>query len=81
MNGLVCGLVPHNICHGFYILQYAHDRIVMFQDNLDMALNVNILLYPFEDMVALKIIFYKREIIMVMKYRVKLDNCVQILNC
>jgi hypothetical protein len=45
----------------------------MFQDNFDMALNVNIILYLFEDMAGLKINFDKREFIMVMEGSAKLE--------
>jgi hypothetical protein len=52
-------LVAHLIPFGVVILQYVDDTIIMFKENVEMAINVNILLYLYE---SLKINFDKSEI-------------------
>jgi hypothetical protein len=54
-------LVAHLIPFGVVILQYVDDTIIMFKENVEMAINVNILLYLYDSMSRLKINFDKSE--------------------
>jgi hypothetical protein len=54
-SGLIKGLVPHIVTNGICILQYVDDTIMMFQGNLDMAINIKILLFLFQEMAKIKI--------------------------
>jgi hypothetical protein len=53
----------------------------MFQDSFDMAINVKILLYLFEEMVRLKINLDKNEVMLVLEDSIKLEHYAEILNC
>lgn len=64
INGLVVGLVPHLVDKGVVVLQYADDTIILFENNIDSAVNIKILLYAYEAMFGLKINFQKGEILM-----------------
>jgi hypothetical protein len=58
-SGLIKGLVPHIVTNGICILQYVDDTIVMFRGNIDMAMNIKILLFLFEEMAKRKFNFKK----------------------
>lgn len=45
---LIEGLIPHIIGNGCAYLQYADDTILLLQDNLEFARNLNIILILFE---------------------------------
>jgi hypothetical protein len=53
----------------------------MFQDSIDMAMNVKILLYLFQEMAGLKINFDKSEALLVLEDSIKLEYYSKILNC
>lgn len=80
-NNLICGLVSHLIPKGVCILQYADDNVVMFQDNVEMGINVKLLLYIFENMAGLKINFDKSEVMMTNEDGVKLEVYAELFNC
>jgi hypothetical protein len=56
--------VPHLIQDGIVILEYADDTIILFQDDMEIALNVKILLHLYENLAGLKIKFDKSEILL-----------------
>jgi hypothetical protein len=56
--------VPHFIQDGVVILEYADDTIILFQDDMEVAINVKILLHLYENLVGLKINFDKSEILL-----------------
>jgi hypothetical protein len=56
--------VPHFIQDGVVILEYADDTIILFQDDMEVAINVKILLHLYENLIGLKINFDKSEILL-----------------
>ena len=58
-NNLLKGLAADRIPGGVAILQYADDTILCIKDNIEQAVNLKLLLYLFELMYGLKIIFLK----------------------
>jgi hypothetical protein len=61
-DGQVEGLIPHLVDGGVSILQYVDDTIIFMENNLEKALNMKLILYLFEQLSGLKIIFHKSEI-------------------
>jgi hypothetical protein len=60
-NNLITGLCSDIIPRGVAILQYADDTIVCMENDVNMARNIKLLLYVFEQMADLKINFEKSE--------------------
>ena len=56
-NGLISGLIDHFIEGGVAILQYADDTIICLKHSLEGARNLKLLVYMYELMAGLKIIF------------------------
>jgi hypothetical protein len=56
--------VPHLIQDGVVILEYDDDTIILFQDDMEIAINVKILLHLYENSAGLKINFDKSEILL-----------------
>jgi hypothetical protein len=61
-DGQVGSLIPHLIEGGVSILQYADDTILFMEHDLEKAVNMKLLLCIFEQLLGLKINFYKSEI-------------------
>jgi hypothetical protein len=80
-NNLHSGLVPHLIPDGVVILQYADGTIILFQDDMNMAINVKILLYLYENLAGLKINFDKSKILLSIEDSIKLELYADNLNC
>jgi hypothetical protein len=59
---LIDGVVPHLVDNVLSILQYAYDTLIFMDDNLDKAKNLKLVLCTFEQLLGLKINFYKSEI-------------------
>ena len=64
-NNLFKGLAADLIPNGIAVLQYADDRVLCIQDDIDKAINLKLLLYMFELMSGLKINFLKSEVLCV----------------
>jgi len=56
------GMVPHLVDEGMAILQYVDDTILFFEDDLEQAKNLKIILCVFEELSGLKINFHKSEL-------------------
>jgi hypothetical protein len=61
-DGQIEGVIPHPVNDGLSILQYADDRILFMEHDLEKARNMNLLLSAFEELSGLKINFHKSEI-------------------
>jgi hypothetical protein len=61
-NGQIKGLVPHLIDGGISILQYADDRILFMENDLEHVKNMKLLLCAFERLADLKINFHKSKL-------------------
>jgi hypothetical protein len=61
-DGQVDGLIPHLVNGRVSILQYADDKIIFMENNLEKALNMKLILYFFEQLSSLKINVHKIEI-------------------
>jgi hypothetical protein len=61
-EGQTKGVIPYLTDDGLSILQYADDMILFMEHNIDQARNIKLLLSPLEQMLGLKINFYKSEI-------------------
>jgi hypothetical protein len=61
-QGFIKGLIPEMYEGGLSLLQYADDTIFMFEDNLEYARNLKIILCTFEHLTGLKINFSKSEV-------------------
>jgi len=64
-NGLLCGLASNLVEKGVAILQYADDTIICLKDDINMARDMKLLLYVYEQMSGLKINFAKSEVLLV----------------
>jgi hypothetical protein len=53
--------VPHLIQDEVVILEYADNTIILFQDDMEIAINVKILLHLYENLAGLKNNFDKSE--------------------
>jgi hypothetical protein len=60
-NNLVKGLVPEYFENGVDVLQYVIDTIFCIQDDKEQASHLKLLLYLYEAMSRLKIIFFKKK--------------------
>jgi hypothetical protein len=61
-DGQIAGEIPHLIDDGLSILQYADDTILFMEHDIEKAKNMKLLLSVFEQLLGLKINFYKSEI-------------------
>jgi hypothetical protein len=61
-EGQTKGVIPDLTDDGLSILQYTDDMILFMEHNIDQARNIKLLLSPLEQMLSLKINFYKSEI-------------------
>jgi hypothetical protein len=61
-QGFIKGLIPEMYDGGLTLLQYADDTIFVFEDNLEYARNLKIILCTFEHLTGLKINFSKSEV-------------------
>ena len=61
-QGFIKGVLPRVYAGGLNILQYADDTIFCFEDDLEGARNLKIILCVFEHLTGLKINFLKSEI-------------------
>jgi hypothetical protein len=48
LNGQIQGVVPHLVNNGLSILQYANDKLIFMDDNVDKTKNLKLLLCAFE---------------------------------
>jgi len=80
-NQLIKGLIPEFIEGGLALLQYADDTILCIQDDMEIAQNLKLLLYLYENMSGLKINFNKSEIIMISQDNEKSLNYAEMFNC
>jgi hypothetical protein len=55
------GLVPNLVDDGLSILQYVDDTIIFVANDIEEVKNMKILLWAFEQLLGLKINFYKSE--------------------
>jgi hypothetical protein len=62
LEGQLKGVIPELTDDGLSMLQYVDDIILFLEHNIDQARNIKLLLSAFEQMVGLKINFYKNEI-------------------
>jgi hypothetical protein len=74
-------LAPFIIPLGVVILQCDDDTIILFRDDVEIAIHVKILLYLYERMVGIKINFDKSEILMTLEDTIKFEMYVDFLNC
>jgi hypothetical protein len=58
---IVTGIVPHLVDGGVSILQHADDIVLLLEDKLTNARNVKFMLCLFDQILGLKINFYKSE--------------------
>jgi hypothetical protein len=61
-DGQVEGLIPHLVDGGVSIVQCANDTIIFMKHDLEKALNMKLVLCNFEQLLGLKINFYKSEL-------------------
>jgi hypothetical protein len=61
-SGLITGLVPDLLDDEIAIIQYANDTIFMFEESLESARNLKLILCIFEQLTGLKINFHKSEV-------------------
>jgi hypothetical protein len=61
-DGEIRGLVPHLVDDRISILQYADDRILFMEHDLEQAANMKPLLCAFEQLLGLKTNFHKSEL-------------------
>ena len=61
-EGLIRGIIPHLIDDGLSILQYADDTVIFLDHDIDLAKNMKLLLYVFEQLSGLKINYHKSDI-------------------
>jgi hypothetical protein len=80
-NNLIKGLVPKYVKNGVAILQYADDTILCIQDEKEQASHLKLLLYLYEAMSGLKIIFSKSEVIMISQDENKSIEFSNMFNC
>lgn len=64
-NNMIIGLASNVIPGGVAMLQYADDIIICLKDDIEVARNMKILLYMYEQMSGLKINFSKSEILLI----------------
>jgi hypothetical protein len=57
----IIGLVPHLADGHLFILQYADDKILFMEHNLEQVKNMKLLLSAFEKLSGLKIVFHTSE--------------------
>jgi hypothetical protein len=65
------GLIPHLVDGGVSVLQYTNDTIIFMENDLDKALNMKLIVYFFEQLSGLKIIFHRSKIY----YSIRIKNC------
>ena len=58
-NGLITGLADNIIQNGVAVLQFADDTIICLKDDFEIARNMKLLLYLYEQMSGLKVKFSK----------------------
>jgi len=80
-NQLIRGLIPEYIEGGVALLQYADDTILCIQDDLEVAQNLKLLLYLYENMSGLKINFNKSEVIMISQDSDQSLRYAEMFNC
>ena len=80
-NQLIRGLIPEYIEGGIALLQYADDTILCIQDDLEVAQNLKLLLYLYENMLGLKINFNKSEVIMISQDSDQSLRYAEMFNC
>jgi hypothetical protein len=80
-NNLITGLISHIIPKGVAILQYADDTILFLKHDLNGATHMKLLLYLFEMLAGLKIIFNKSEILMINDEENWGQQYAEIFNC
>ena len=80
-NQLIRGLIPEYIEGGVALLQYADDTILCIQDDLEVAQNLKLLLYLYENMSGLKINFNKSEAIMISQDSDQSLRYAEMFNC
>ena len=78
---LIRGLILEYIEGGIALLQYADDTILCIQDDMEVAQNLKLLLYLYENMSGLKINFSKNEVIMISQNDEKSLNYAEMFNC
>ena len=78
---LIRGLILEYIEGGIALLQYADDTILCIQDDMEVAQNLKLLLYLYENMSGLKINFSKSEVIMISQNDEKSLNYAEMFNC
>jgi hypothetical protein len=59
-SGLIKGVISHLVPRGAYMFQYADDTFFLFEDSLESARNLKLILCFFEHLSGLKVNFHKR---------------------
>jgi mannosylglycoprotein endo-beta-mannosidase len=80
-NNLIEGLVPEYVQKGIAVLQYADDTILCLKDDLEIVQNMKLLLYIYEKMSGLKIIFSKNEVLMISHNNQRALQLANVMNC
>src|SRR3954469_3015910 len=62
LDGQIEGVIPHLVDGGLSILQYADEKILFMEHDLDKATNLKLILSAFEQLSGLKINFHKSEL-------------------
>jgi hypothetical protein len=62
VDGQIEGVIPHLVDGGLSILQYADDRILFMEHDLEKTRNLKLILAAFEQLSGLKVNFYKSEL-------------------
>jgi hypothetical protein len=75
------GLADNIVPKGIAMLQYADDRIMLIQDDMKQARNLEPLLYIFEAMSGLKINLEKSEVMMILQDDNKNQCYSDLFNC
>jgi hypothetical protein len=77
----VGGLIPQLVEGGVSILQYADDRILFMEHDIDKAVNMKLILCLFEQLPSLKINFHKSELFCFGKEKDSQDDYKEIFGC
>jgi hypothetical protein len=80
-DGQIGSLVPHLVDARISILQYADDTIMFMEHDLAKAVNMNLILYFFNQLSNLKINFHKSKIFYFGKAKDDEDNSRLIYEC
>jgi hypothetical protein len=62
VDGQIEGVIPHHVDDSLSILQYADDKILFMEHDLEKARNLKVILAAFEQLSGMKINFHKSEL-------------------